>query len=179
MRFATDDGVVLRPLSITPNGTRMLCQERREPPGPSGQNVWLTTIRDARAGALRCELQTDVAIAAGWFFEHASMLVAESYAGPLVFDTSDGRLLHAIDVDRVHMWPLITPDQTRVLTCAVDGYVTVYDPSTRCRIVRFRFGSIPAMLENGTLVNVGTDRFVRFLRPSGRARERANDGNGR
>ena len=168
-----------RPLSIAPNGTQMLCQERREPPGPSGQNVWLTTIRDARTGALRCALWADVAIAAGWFFGHASMLVAESYAGSLVFDTSDGRLLHAIDVDRAHMWLLMKPEQTWVLTCAVDGYVTVYDPSTRCRTVRFRFGSIPAMLKNRTLVNVGTDRFVRFLRPSGRARERANDGNGR
>jgi hypothetical protein len=45
--------------------------------------------------------------------------------------------------------------------------------------VRIRSDGILSMLDDGTLVNVGTDRYVRFLRPSGRARERANDGNGR
>jgi serine/threonine protein kinase/WD40 repeat protein len=173
------DDAMARPIALSTDGSRMLFLQREHAGSATESERWATTIRDARSGGVLFTLDTNAPVSGGWFFEREPTLVVEGHDGLLVFDTRDGRILHRIEPERGHSWIQLTPDQTRVLTGASDGYVTVYDTSTWRRIVRIRSDGILSMLDDGTLVNVGTDRYVRFLRPSGRARERANDGNGR
>lgn len=151
----------VRATATSPDTTLVQCAE---PIADGERSRERSTIRRASTGEVVCTLAVDKPVDAGGFVADNSLFVAAS-EGLNVFDVATGALLRKIDVDRSHQWLQVLPDESRVITMGHDETVAVYDTSTWRRVALFRLDGIPAVMEDGTLVVVCTDRLVRFLRP--------------
>jgi WD40 repeat protein len=85
-----------------------------------------------------------------------------------VYDVRTGKMVRECEGGDVGVWvPVFTPDGSRIICMTSTSMLGVWDVATGRRVAQLPFSGLISMHPDGTLAVIGSDRIVRFVRPSG------------
>lgn len=157
------EGVFVEALSA--DGRIVQCTENvRE--GADAKPRVAVTLRDAMTGTL---LRTLDARAGGYgVFSPDGKMFVPSGDRIRLYDVATGRLIRECESsDHAGWFMVFTPDGDRIISLAPSAMMTVWDVATGRRVAQLPVPGLISMHADGTLAVLGSDRILRFVRPTG------------
>ena len=148
---------------LSPDGQVAQCTEQVKAETGLAARV---TMRDAMSGELIATL--DGRAGSYGVFSPDSRSFVPTGNAVRVYDVRTGKMVRECEGGDVGVWvPVFTPDGSRIICMTSTSMLGVWDVATGRRVAQLPFSGLISMHPDGTLAVIGSDRIVRFVRPSG------------